>query len=64
MPKCKEHLWRLVEGVWICDNCGQQASFRITDKAPCPRCGAPPEGDQVYCSICLDRLYGLELQDA
>lgn len=64
MPRCREHIWRHFEGGWVCEKCGEQAAVKSPKLAPCPICGALPEGDLVYCRICLDRLYGLELQDA
>jgi rubrerythrin len=64
MPKCREHSWMHLDGRWICEKCGEQAALDHPHIPPCPRCGARPEGDLIYCRVCLDRIYGLELQDA
>ena len=53
-----------LDGRWICEKCGEQAALDHPHIPPCPRCGARPEGDLIYCRVCLDRIYGLELQDA
>ncbi len=64
MPRCREHEWiSTVEG-WICRSCKEKAASDHPQVHPCPRCGAKPDGDLVYCRVCLDRIYGLELQDA
>jgi|DewCreStandDraft_4_1066084.scaffolds.fasta_scaffold12854_7 hypothetical protein len=64
MPKCREHKWLNHGNGWICETCGEKAAVNHPQIQPCPRCGAKPEGDLVYCRVCLDRIYGLELQDA
>lgn len=64
MPKCREHKWLNVQKGWVCEICGEQAAVSHPQIQPCPRCGADPEKDLVYCRVCLDRIYGLELQDA
>lgn len=64
MPRCREHSWIYSEGYWHCKECGERAANSDPNLHPCPKCGAKPEGQLVYCKVCLDGIYGLDLQDA
>jgi len=62
--KCKEHRWEKMDVQWLCAACGIEAAAKDPDTLPCPRCGATADPKLVYCHICLDQMFGLELLDA
>ncbi len=59
-----EHGWREMDARWICVAYNGVAAATDLGVPPCPRCGAEAHVELVYCDTCLDRMYGLEIEDA
>jgi predicted amidophosphoribosyltransferase len=60
--KCKEHEWKVNGGVWVCERCQEEAAAKDLVVLPCPKCGAPVEPELIYCGVCLDKIYRLEME--
>ena len=59
--KCKEHDWKVNGDRWVCTQCQDEAAAEDLSVLPCPRCGAPAKPGLVYCDVCLERIYRLEI---